>query len=244
MRWQGRLWIAGSVLAAGAGIVVANWPAPEAGERSVTSRQPTVVAQQALPLPTAVPATPATPATPAPSDAAAPLPATMPPGVSAEQWAALRAEFAERPAELRRLAEHLTFADELDRFRSDRAGGRSGEQLALARSIDAGLAERLRARELSAAEARLIKIAVLEVLVEDERERHDALGQWEATLAPSALDPERSAALADFQRRQANIVAAWRALPPDRRDAHALERELQALRVSSFDSPQPDAELK
>ena len=223
MRWRGGLWIAGSVLTVAVGIVVASWRTHNAAERAIVDNHRTVVAQQALTKP-------------------APAPAAPPPGVNAEQWAALRAEYADRPAELRRLADHFVFADELDRFRSGRAGGRSAGQLALARSLDAGLDERLRERELSAAEARLIKIAVLEVLVDDEDQRRDTLGRWEAALAPSAPDPERSAALADFQRRQAAVVAAWRALPPDRRDPRALERELQALRVSSFDTPNPDNE--
>ena len=231
MRWRGRLWIAGSVLTVAVGIVVASWRTHNAAERAIVDNHRTVVAQQALTKPAPAPAMPA-----------APAPVALPPGVSAEQWAALRAEYADRPAELRRLADHFAFADELDRFRSGRAGGRSAGQLALARSLDAGLDERLRERELSAAEARLIKIAVLEVLADDEDQRRDTLGRWEAALAPSAPDPERSAALADFQRRQAAVVAAWRALPPDRRDPRALERELQALRVSSFDTPQPDNE--
>ncbi len=236
MRWQGRLWIAGSVLTVAVGIVVANWRPPDAAERPIGDDQRSVIAQQALPKPP-----PATAARAAP-DPAAPAAAARPPGVNADQWAALRAEYADRPAELRRLADHFAFADELDRFRSGRTGGRSAGQLALARSLDAGLDERLRERELSAAEARLIKIAVLDVLVDDPDQRRDALGRWEAALAPAAPDPERSAALADFQRRQAAVVAAWRALPPDRRDPRALERELQALRVSSFDTPQPDNE--
>ena len=236
MRWRGGLWIAGSVLTVAVGIVVASWRTHNAAERAIVDNHRTVVAQQALTKPAPAPAMPAAP------DPAAPDPAAPPPGVNAEQWAALRAEYADRPAELRRLADHFAFADELDRFRSGRAGGRSAGQLALARSLDAGLDERLRERELSAAEARLIKIAVLEVLVDDEDQRRDTLGRWEAALAPSAPDPERSAALADFQRRQAAVVAAWRALPPDRRDPRALERELQALRVSSFDNPQPGNE--
>ena len=231
MRWRGGLWIAGSVLTVAVGIVVASWRTHNATERAIVDNHRTIVAQQALTKPAPAPAMPA-----------APAPVALPPGVSAEQWAALRTEYADRPAELRRLADHFAFADELDRFRSGRADGRSAGQLALARSLDAGLDERLRERELSAAEARLIKIAVLEVLVDDEDQRRDTLGRWEAALAPSAPDPERSAALADFQRRQAAVVAAWRALPPDRRDPRALERELQALRVSSFDTPNPDNE--
>ncbi len=224
------------MLALAAGIAVALLLAPQPTERSAADGAQSVVQRPAVPKPLPVAAMPALP------DPAAPAQSELPPGVDARQWAALRAEFADRPAELRRLADHLTFADEIDRFRSGRADGRSAGQLALARSIDAGLDERLSARELSAAEARLIKIAVLDVLVEDEGERRDSLERWEAALASPAPDPKRSAALADFQRRQATLVAAWRALPPGQRDPRALERDLQALRVSSFDNPQPGNE--
>ncbi len=181
---------------------------------------------------------------PRPASAAVPEPpqpaaTALPPGVSAEQWAALRAEYADRPDELRRLAAHFTFTDTLDRFRAGGTSDRSAGQIALAQSLDAGLDERLRERELSAAEARLIKIAVLEALLGDDQQRNEALERWEASLAPPAPDPARSAIESDFQRRQAAIVAAWRALPAERRDPRTLERELQALRVSSFDNPQP-----
>lgn len=236
MRWQGRLWIWGLVLALAAGFGFAIWRAPDAREPPAANRPAAAAARMAAPKQAA------NENEPAPHVLAHPTPAVIPPGISADQWAALRSEFADRPAELQRLADHFTFADRLDRFRSGRSGGRSADQIELARALDAGLDERLREREVSAAEARLIKIAVLEVLLDGEDQRRDALDRWEASLGPPAADPQRSAAVADFQRRQATIVAAWRALPPERRDPRALESELQALRESSFDPPQSQTE--
>ncbi|MEO8123946.1 MAG: hypothetical protein ABI633_07845 [Burkholderiales bacterium] len=221
-------------MAVGTGIAI--WRASKTIELPAADSRPTVLALSAKPKLLASPKPPPAPAK------LAPLPdlAVLPPGVSTEQWATLRAEYADRPAELRRLVDHFTFADELDRFRAGRAEGRSAGQLARARSLDAGLDERLRERELGAAEARLIKVAVLEVLLDDEVQRREALVRWEGSLAPPAPDTARVAGEVDFQRRQAAIVAAWRALPADQRDPRALERELQAQRVSSFDNQQPN----
>lgn len=235
MRGSGRLWAVGGVLASAAGIGIAIGRALTTEEQPAAGNRPTAAARPAAPTLPAPADPPAPAASPTPTP---PALAAVPPGVSAEQWAALRAEYAARPAELRRLADHFAFADQLDRFRAGRAAGRSAGQLALAQSLDAGLDERLRARELGAAEARLIKIAVLEVLLDGEAQRQAALERWEASLAPPVPDPARVAAEAEFQRRQAALVAAWRAAPPSQRDPRALERDLQALRVSVF-TPQP-----
>jgi hypothetical protein len=101
--------------------------------------------------------------------------------------------------------------------------------------IDRSINERLRQRELGAGEARLIKIAVLQELLPDETQREAALQAWE-TAQRAAAKPDLAVAAreADFQRRQAEIVAAWQAQPARQRDPQALERELEALRLSSF----------
>ena len=164
-----------------------------------------------------------------------------PPGVSAEVWRGLQSELSGRPVELRRLADYFVYADQLQRFRALPATA-SADRRALAQALDNGLAPRLRLRELSAAEARWIKIAVLEVLVDGDEQRQAALLAWESSAAVAAVGPAvdsaRSAARnAEFQRRQAQIVAAWSATPPAQRDARALERDLDALRRSSFTAP-------
>jgi len=136
-----------------------------------------------------------------------------------------------RPDELRRVVDYLSFSDRLRHFRDDPAADRK----ALAAGIDRSIDERLRQRELSAGEARLIKIAVLQELLPDDAQRQAALQAWETALrAAEKPDLALAAREADFQRRQAEIVAAWQARPAAQRDPRALERELDALRQSSF----------
>ena len=192
--------------------------------------------------PQAVAAAPAATAAPVPETApAATVVATaaaadVPPGVSSEQWAAIQKELSSRPdapAELQRLRGYLEWSDALRRFRDGRAGDATApEQLALAREIEQGLAERIRRAEVSAAEARQIENAILALTVPDEAERSERLRQWAAAelAAPASADPRQ----AEFERRQVEIVAAWSALPPAVRDQAALERELEALRRQSF----------
>jgi hypothetical protein len=165
--------------------------------------------------------------------------ASVPPGVSSEQWASIESELMRRPdaaAELQRLRGYLEWSDALRRFRDGRAAGATTpEQLALAREIEQGLGERVRRGEVSAAEARQIESAILALFVPDEAERGERLRQWAtAELAPPApADPRQEA----FERRQAEIVAAWGAQPAAARDPAALERDLEALRRQSFAAP-------
>lgn len=163
--------------------------------------------------------------------------AELPPGVTPTQWLALREELARRPggeAELKRIGDYLTWSDALRRFRA--AYGDAAERLRLARQLDAGLAERLRQGEVTAAEARQIKVALLDVTLQDPAERAPALQRWVAAEAgPVTVDPRQ----VEFERRQASIVAAWSARPPATRDAAGLERELDALRRDVFGAPAP-----
>lgn len=171
--------------------------------------------------------------------------APVPPGVTPAQWAALQAELAGRPAELARLAAYFTFQDAVARFRDSRTQGATPERVALARTIDAGLDERLAQAELGAGEARLLKMAVLEVLAPSEAERQAALERWQQQPRPEpAGQAARRAAEAAFQRRQAEVVAAWNAQPAAQRDAQALQHQLDALRRSSFAAATPTHPLE
>jgi hypothetical protein len=220
-------WALGAALAVAAGVAIAVWRAPATVELPLDAAPRKEAPPAHLPAPMPAP----------PTLAAAPA-ADPPPGVSAAQWQALQAELAGRPEELRRLVDYFGFADRLQRFRALRAAGAGAEMLPLAREIDAGLDERLLRRELSAPEARLIKLAVLEVLQPDESQRQAALSAWEdAVPRRTAPDPAVAAREAEFQRRQAEIVATWSARPAAQRDRQALERDLEALRRSSFDTP-------
>jgi hypothetical protein len=215
-----RLWILAAALAIAAGIGWALWRAPQTVELpSATAPESAPGIGTVLPPPTVAPPI---------------LAASPPPGVSAEQWRALQQELAGQPAELRRLDAYFRYADQMQRFRA-LPRTPSAERLALARALDEGLDERLRQREVSAGEARLVKIAVLEQLLPDETQRLAALARWEQDSA-AAMPPASShlAAEAEHQRRQAALVAAWSARPPAQRDPQALEQALDALRQASF----------
>lgn len=227
---------AAAVIALVAGVAATLWTGPSTIELPVPVQRDSVL--QRLPVPAPLAAVPSV-TVPPPAEVAAAAP---PPGVSADDWRKLQAELAQRPDELQRLNDYFVFADQAQRFRAlDRpAPGQPAahaERLALARALDAGLDQRLRQREVNAAEARLIKIAVLDVLVDGDAPRRQALAAWEADVAQAAspLAAETAAASnAQFQRRQAEIVAAWSATPADQRDPRELERRLDALRVEHF----------
>lgn len=156
---------------------------------------------------------------------------THPPGVTADQWAALEAELRTRPdgaAERSRLIAYFTWADAVQRWRA------APQDAALAAAVDAGLDQRLHQREVSAAEARLLKAALLATLEPDETRRAAALQAYDSRL-PTTTGP--SAREQAFQRQQAALVAAWQARPAAERDPAALTRQLDTLRRTHFAAP-------
>jgi hypothetical protein len=224
-------WALAALLALGLGIGLAVWLAPSTvdvplpAQRDAGSPRPPVPAPPTLAAP-ASPTMPVAPAAPA---------VAVPPGVTSAQWRALQSELAGRPHELQRLADYLTYADQLQRFRT--LAGPSAERAALARALDAGLDARLQRREMHAGEARLVKIAVLDVLVEGDAPRRQALAAWEARVARAAPTDDAAQAAArnaEFKQRQAERLAAWSAMPPGQRDPRELERQLDALRQAQF----------
>jgi hypothetical protein len=170
---------------------------------------------------------------------AAPATDAPPAGVTRAQWQALQAEMRTDPngaAELARIADYLAWSDLLRRFSDTRDD--ATERQRLARAIDAGLPARLHAGEVSAAEARQIKSALLDVTLADPAERAAALQRWVAdTTTPATPDPRQP----EFDRRQSAIVAAWSAQPAQARDPAALERQLDALRQDVFGKPATSA---
>lgn len=147
------------------------------------------------------------------------------------QWARLKEELRDRPAELRRVANYLVWSDALRRFRAAGASGADRATLAaLGEPVDAGLLDRLVNHELTAAEARRIKLALLEATVDDATQRQAQLAAWTASrpagaFAAASADPRQ----AEFGRRQAALLATHR-------DPQALARELDQLRASVFDA--------
>ncbi len=166
-------------------------------------------------------------ATTAPPAAAA----AHPPGVTAEQWAALEAELRTRPdgaAERHRLIGYFSWADAVQRWRA------APQDATLAAAVDAGLGQRLHNREVSAAEARALKAALLATLEPDATRRAAAQQAYDSSL-PTTAGP--SAHEKAFQRQQAALVAAWQARPAAERDPAALTRQLDALRRTHFAAP-------
>jgi hypothetical protein len=166
--------------------------------------------------------------------------AAAPQGLSAEQLQQLRASLAQHPqreAEVARVSAYLLYSAQWQNFLDRRAAGAAAEELLpLARTLDTGLEQRVLQREVSAGEALLMKNALLEVLAPDTAARQAALRDWRersSAAVPNAPDPQT----AEFERRQAEIVSQWRALPPNQRDAQRLEADLEALRQSSFATP-------
>ena len=188
------------------------------------------------PAPSALPvAIPVTPDLPLAAAAGAP-----PAGVTAEQWRHAQHAMADHPAreaELARLADYLAFKNRADRFQALRQQpGAAGAELAeLAHLLDSALPERLARREVGAGEARLLKLALLQVIQPDELLRSQALAGWarsEAQLASGrqGSDPRD----AQWQRRQAEATSAWLAQPEALRDPKALEAQLQTLREQIY----------
>lgn len=220
----------------------------QAARQSVSPADSATAAQTRLPQPPGG----ATPATDRLAQAGQTAfdPSRVPPGISALQWTALRAEMAQRPdgqAELQRLAAWFAFNDLAQRLRAQRQAGNDAARLAaLAAEVDSALPERVRQRELSAGEARQLKLAVLEAQFSDpvERERH--LQQWQQALAAeqaAARGPQAAAAQQReqaFLAQQASLVAAWQAQPAAQRqpgDERQLQQQLEMLRRDSFPGP-------
>lgn len=237
-----RTWVVFLTLSVGVAVLAARWLAspgsPESARASVAVAQAPAnpVAEAHLTNPPVRSAPNSIVVGPAASSAANPPAPANPPGVTAAQWQQLTAEMqarADGPAELQRLAAYFEWSDLLRRFREARAGGDGAAELA--RPVDQGLDERLRQRELSAAEALRVKGAILEATVADATERQQQLKQWAATRIPSATataaaDPRQP----QFDRSQAAIVSAWSAQPVALRDPAALARQLDALRSQTF----------
>jgi hypothetical protein len=189
----------------------------------------------------------ATPGAARPSLPATPAEPAVPEGLSAEQWRELRqslAEHPEREAEIARIVAYLQFSARWQRYVQLRTGGAPAAELqALARPLDAGLDAHLLRRELGGGEALVMKTALLETLEPDAAARAAALQAWRTRIEAAQRGAAAAAAAArarddaqgrEFQRRQAELVAAWRALPPSARDAARLEADLDALRRSVF----------
>lgn len=175
-------------------------------------------------------ATPASTGGPGAADAS-----PVPPGLSAEQWAALQTEWrgrADGAAERERLVAYFGWQDAARRWRADPSDA------ALAAEVRAGLPARLARREVSAGEARQLEVALLAALEPDPARRVAAVQVFDAAQpAPAAPDTRTLA----YRREQAAAVASWQAVPAAQRDPATLKTELDRLRRVHFAQHDPPA---
>jgi hypothetical protein len=243
------LWVShgGREVAGGAGAALAGSSVPTPPIDAQASTQPGPVAA----LESAPSSVPAPPAAGGASASAKGTTTTAPaPLLSTEELAEVRRALADHPdaeAEVQRVVAYLQFTRQWQRLLAARQAGADPQALrTLAASLDAALPQHLLRRELSAAEAGLVKGTLLEVLVPDSARRAAALGEWQRDVAAQQIkdQPQRAAAAAAertsnaaFQARQVQVVAAWQALPAAQRDPARLEAELDTLRRQTFNPP-------
>lgn len=179
----------------------------------------------ATPASTEVAAGPATAATPAWAS-----------GLTAQQRQQLQDALRDHPdreAELQRVSHYMAYMQTMEQFRQRQAQGAPKAELqALARQLDAGLEQRLQQREMSAAEAHLLKARLLDTLLPDDTQRAAALAQWREQHAPRPAPPD--AREARYRAQESALVAAWQAQPPAQRDLKQLQAQLETLRQSVF----------
>lgn len=177
--------------------------------------------------------------TPATPPKAQPASRRAPPGLTSAQWQAQVAALSAQPdgaTKIARLESYLVFNDEVRQFRQlhdNSTGLPSPSLVALARQIDTALDTHVKQRMLGSRDAYDIKGALLDVLEPDPDRADDALERWADAIAVMlASDTDRSAVARnnEFERRRQALVSAWTALPPERRDPQALERDIARLR--------------
>jgi hypothetical protein len=166
-------------------------------------------------------------------------PSAWPGGLSAGQWARVESSVDPGPdhdRELARIADLLEFRRDVARLRELRGdSSAAGERLALARAIDAGIGTHLALREVTGGEAALLKTAPLAELEPDPTRHASDLEAWRRDWM-DAHPPESDPRVAEYQRREAAVVAAWQSGPPSQRDPVQLARRLQQLQVAVFDA--------
>lgn len=159
----------------------------------------------------------------------------VPPGLSAEQWAALETEWRGRPdgaAERERLVAYFSWQHAARRWRANPSDA------TLAAEVRAGLPARLARREVSAGEARQLEAVLLATLEPDPARRAAALQAFDAAQPAPAPPDVRTLA---YRREQAAAVASWHAAPAAQRDPATLKTELDRLRRAHFAQHNPPA---
>ncbi|HUG25085.1 hypothetical protein [Piscinibacter sp.] len=167
----------------------------------------------------------------------------VPEGMTAEQWLTLHESLKDHPdreAEIARVSDHMAYRAQLERYRALLAQGPAVE--VQTRDVAASLLDALPARvarsEASAVEALALQERLLHTLYPDESARQERREVERGRLQEAQPVPpdlrEQAERDARYQREQAALVAAWRALPAEQRDPKQLEASIQALRLSNY----------
>ncbi|WP_374673341.1 hypothetical protein [Ideonella sp.] len=218
--------LAGAAVVAALGLAAGRAGPPAVGP--AVQSAPAAAAASARAAPAAIP--------PAPAVASADL-------LTPAEWAALHAAHAgqpDGPAEIARILELLAFRRDARAVQAALAqGGPDESTRAIARRLDAGLAERVARREMTAPEALHLKAALLAVLQPDPAARAPELAAWRAALAERARSPA-DARDTRWRRERDALVAGWPAgVSPSAGQLDALQALRQRIYAGTSDSPPP-----
>ncbi|MCO5976652.1 hypothetical protein [Ideonella oryzae] len=168
--------------------------------------------------------------------------ASVPDGLTAQEWAQVQPALASDPdaaSELQRIGRWLSFQRRGQRFQEALHRQDHGpETQALARRIDAEIDTHLALGELSGPEALALKSAVLGELEPDTPTRAQTLRQWRETQIdrhPPAADPRDAA----YATAQAEIVARWRSQSGESPNSDALRAQLIQARARVYGPSAP-----
>jgi hypothetical protein len=173
------------------------------------------------------------------------LPDGRPSDFTPEDWAALKAAMSTQPnakAETERVVSYLRFQRAFEQWQALADSSNVQQRHQLAENLIGQVPGRLTKGEVTMGEALLLSTALLTDLEPNEHLREQRLESVRAELTAAIPQPdERQVArdaerLAEFNRRQAAIVAADRAKPEGSRDPAALGRQLEEARRAVYDS--------
>lgn len=162
---------------------------------------------------------------------------------TSEEWAALKsatATAAQPAAELTRLIDYLRFQKGFAQWQAMQNDADQATRRALGERLLAQVPDRLHRGEIGGGEAVLLQQALLADLEPDSAVRQQRLAQAQQALKVAAPESDpaqqaRDAGLqAEYRRREAAIVADFRARPEAQRDPARLEEELEAARLAVY----------
>ncbi|MGC4060696.1 MAG: hypothetical protein QM749_07555 [Aquabacterium sp.] len=230
--WQ-RTWFLALVLGAGVGVAAWWWQthAQPAVEPPVAEAKPVAPARRPVDVALLVP--------PKIMDDGRPA------DFSPEDWAALKdalSKTANPRAELERIVKYLRFQKGFEQWQALQEGPDVATRRRLAERLMEQVPERMAQGEMTYGEAQMLESALLADIEPNEEMRKQRLERAQSLLrgaAPKADGEQQvrdASLLAEYKRREAAIMAAFQALPEDKRDQLQLGKDLDAARVAVYGS--------